>query len=247
MFDFKAEEAKLEKDVLTLVFRASSSKSYFWKFPPHFHQNHRDPYSLQDWKFLGGVEAAPLGLYALPEHSDACSGPSGPACLQRTGMQALDEMSERSEAKTEGMTVRAQYLSNDAVQGLRNMFAQQCVEEMSDASGGAEMIWNASEPAQTMPSRAAKPTPEQFDIYSSEGSQTDRDASHAPSEMNQSMVEESQEPLAASLEELPVSDLRGAFRGAFQRLENKAPSEVSSSYQDWEKPEIMVEETEQSS
>jgi len=89
--------------------------------------------------------------------------------------------------------------------------------------------------------------PEQFDIYSSEGSQTDRDASDAPSEMHQSMVEEPQEPLAASLEELPVSDLRGAFRGSFQRLENKAPSEVSSSYQDWEKPEIMVEETEQSS
>lgn len=93
LFDFKADEAKLENGILSLVLRAAVSvQTRVFKFPPHFNLATTD--AGQDWDFEHSDAVVPLeqpvafevaseAKCAAPP-SVACSGRSAPACLQPT-------------------------------------------------------------------------------------------------------------------------------------------------------------------
>lgn len=213
-FDFRSEEAKVENDILTLVFRASNQQR-IWKFPPHFHHGSED-WDLRDWHDMGGGEA-PIGLYTLPEAcsvaSDRQSRRSLPARLQWTS--AGHEQMSDGDSISQGNETEASHVDSEAVRKMRSMFGR-CFDGQSEGSVAFRVASQGS-----IASLDTQPMPQTFDISSDPGLQ-DTAASQLPGEPHDCMAEE----------------LREAYVQAFKTLDSGAQSEVSSLSQEWEKPEI---------
>jgi hypothetical protein len=108
LFDFKADEARLENGLLSLVFKASSpvAQKRVFKFPPHFSMNASD--AVTDWEhaaddiqLIGHVQRmmarnSQTAILHVGQGPTARSTASAPACLYPVGKNSgalLEQMS----------------------------------------------------------------------------------------------------------------------------------------------------------
>eukprot|EP00746_Dinoflagellata_sp_MGD_P004282 gnl/MRDRNA2_/MRDRNA2_108257_c0_seq1.p1 gnl/MRDRNA2_/MRDRNA2_108257_c0~~gnl/MRDRNA2_/MRDRNA2_108257_c0_seq1.p1 ORF type:complete len:765 (+),score=155.03 gnl/MRDRNA2_/MRDRNA2_108257_c0_seq1:80-2374(+) len=227
-FDFKPEEAKLENDVLTLVFRASQLKR-IWKFPPSEVSS-----DVSDWYDMGGGET-PIGLCPLPETCSIGSGHqshiSSPARLQVTAKQSHDQGTDGDSTSQGNQTDISQisHIPTEDVQKLRDMFGRVPFEERSET--GLAFMVSSHDSIESAVSHQA--VPQTFDI-SSDAGQRETDACLVPSTLDGTC----QQATTAFHVPSELDNMRDEYVGAFKKLSQvEIQSEVSSS--DWEKPEIL--------
>jgi hypothetical protein len=102
LFDFKADEARLENGRLSFKFTASSpvAQKRVFKFPPHFNMD--APAAVTDWAYANDDDAQ--HAHTLQTHGKgpiARSTVSAPACLYPAGKNSgalLEQMSEVGKA-----------------------------------------------------------------------------------------------------------------------------------------------------